>query len=252
MGTVSKSDMIQGATVRRSADGWEAVRTFAVTALTGDAYARLYDAATSTGIPSYGDPHPEITGIQAVDIEAAPIADNDTQAIVTVRYRKPTPVDRSDPSNDDETPIRSISASLVEKISNRDNTGTLVTVTDGSDVQVAQFSVQKPVVVMTFERREVNFPKSRALAYVGFLNSSTFDTSFPARTVLMTNISAETRDNGDTWYVRYEMYYDPDGWDLEVFYRLPNGLPPDGLTPSVGIKTISVLGTANFSTLSLV
>lgn len=252
MGTVSKSDMIQGSRVRRSADGWEAVRTFAVTALTGDPDARLYDAATSTGIPDYGDAHPEITGIQVVDIEAAPIVDNDTQAIVTVFYRKPTPVDRADPTNDDETPIRSISASLVEKISNRDNTGTLVTVTDGSDVQVAQFSVQRPVMVLTFERRETNFPKARALAYVGMLNSSTFDTDFAAKTLLMTNISAETRDNGDTWYVRYEMYYDPDGWDLEVFYRLPNGLPPDGLTTNVGFKTIQVLDTANFSSLNLV
>jgi hypothetical protein len=251
MGTLIESDLIQGTRARRAADGWESIRTFVVGDLSGTADQKMYEAATTSGIPQYGTAHPTISGIQVVDIEASPIVENDQIALVTVQYRRPTPTDRADPSDDDSTPIRSISASLVEKISNRDSAGTLVTVTDGGDVQVAQFSVQKPVIVLTFERREVNFPKTRALTHVGNLNSSTFD-GLSARTCLMTNISAETRDNGASWYVRYEVYHDPDGWDLEVFYRLPNGLPPDGLTPSVGIKTIQVIGTSNFSALSLV
>jgi hypothetical protein len=247
---VTASDLIQSSRVRRTADGWEAIRVFMVDDATGTGNF-LYDAATATGIPAYGAAHPTIAGIKVVEIDAAPVSTDSTAAVVTVSYRKPLPFQQPDPADDNETPTRSIAATVVEEIANKDSTGTIVTVTDGVDVQVAQFSLQKPTTALVFERRELNIPKTRASSYVGFLNSSTFD-GFPAGTLLMTGISAVTRDNGGSYDVRYEMLYRPDGWEVTVYYRLDNGLPADGLTAPDGIKDVTVYGTANFSSLNLV
>lgn len=211
----------------------------------------MHDAATATGIPDYGDAHPSISGLQVVDIDAQPVEGKYSEALVTVTYRRPSASQKADPTDDNATPSRGLAASLVQKIANRDSAGNLVTVTHDGDTQVAQFGVDRPVVVLTFARREKNMPLTRALTYVGKLNSSSWG-GLAARTCLMTNIRAESFDDGETWDVSYEVYHDPDGWDIEVFYRLGNGLPADGLTPTVGIKTVQVVGTENFSSLNLV
>ena len=84
---VVKPDIIQGNSGRRTVKGWEFSRVFIVSELTSNGDAMLVEAVNTTGVPLYGDAHPEIPTAFAVehDPESIPSTGNAVRVIVTYR-----------------------------------------------------------------------------------------------------------------------------------------------------------------------
>ena len=251
--TVIKTAVGEESRLVQQADGYELQRTYIVDDCTGTLEAQLMDALSASGIPAFGAACTVtgLTDLRVVERTVEPLDRSGAKCRVTVIYRKPTEDQRPDPTNDDETPVKTITASLSSVKTNLDHAGNPIIVTHNGVPQGVEIEKQMPTIVMRYRRRETQRPFTRALNHVGKTNNSSFE-GRPARTVLCTSITGESRDGGVTYDVDYEFQYLPETWDVQVFWiDKTTGRPPDNLVAGVGYKTVQVYPTANHAGLSL-
>ncbi len=251
MASIVQSNLPDGTRLEQTDQGYQLTIVHEVTGLTGTGADRLYDALSATGIPAYGSAS-TITGLTALKVVSRTVEPSGvTNARVTIVYRKPTPEEQPDPTNDDDAPVETITASLASVKTNLDYNGALITVTHNGVSQNAEVEKQLPVVVMKYRRRETQRPFTRAIDNVGKTNNTTFE-GRAARTVLCTNITGESDDGGATYTVDYEFQYVPETWDALVYWIDPEtNRPPADLVDGVGYKRVQIYDTADFAGLSL-
>lgn len=79
------SDIVEDASVRRTADGLEATRGFIVRGLEGDASLRAASALNQADIPTHGSPHPTIPLIRVFSTDVKAIDNNTVRVIINYK-----------------------------------------------------------------------------------------------------------------------------------------------------------------------
>lgn len=260
-------DIIDGASLRETADGYEATRTAVVTGLTGDASSRQYRALTLPNMPRRGDAHPSIPGISLDRAEASSLDGHTGSVRVTLTYRN---VDAAD-IPDSGTPRIEVGTALVSETTSRDVKGRMMTIVtlvpelddDGNqigtqtDEQVVTVTKQVPLSTLRFNRKESRDPWLKSAQFTGTVGSwGAVGQSEPLW--MCAGISGTTDDSGASWDVSYEFIYNPRTWlarveaidpatgqpylsgDTRTFRIYPEATyvlldlpPPDGLTPGL-------------------
>ena len=256
---VTTRDLIGNASVSKNDVGFEAVRSFQVSGLAGNRAARMFAAILAPGVPRRGTPHPVVPGIRADVVEAT--AQDQGNALVIVRYRK---LDSDEEEEDQASaPKITISAALTTERTQFDSEGQQILLTyifnaftpesRDSEPQPGFVEILVPTVSVQFSRREGESPGSKALDFVGKLNSRLFF-SFPEKHWLCTRIDGNSQDGGATYNVLYEFQLNRKTWDATVAYfdKERNEHPPDlNLQRDRAIKTVQVYETADFDNLNL-
>lgn len=248
-------DILTGASGNRSATSYEITRVFDVTGLEAAISGQIEEALTHASIPQLGTAHPSATGLVCIKQNAAPLAKANAVR-VTCTYGVPEAIDL--PPSESEPGIIEVGASLVGKETQVDNLGTSLTVDytgapepPHSQVQLATVTIEAPQVVLREERRESNDPSAKAVANVGYVNSATI-WGYSARTLLCRAIRGVSRDGGDSWVVTYEFQYNPDTWDVTIYFKDDEtGRVMNGVTAGDGIETYEVYPEKSFASLNL-
>jgi hypothetical protein len=85
---IVKPDIIDGNSGRFTIKGWEFSRVFIVSELTSRGDQMLVEAVTASGMPIYGEPHPQIPTAFAIEFNPESIPSNGNAVQVTVQYRE--------------------------------------------------------------------------------------------------------------------------------------------------------------------
>lgn len=169
------------------------------------------------------------------------------------RQRSPVTIVVNSNPNDDGPGVATVGAVVETLETEFDRTGTEITVQReaGAPTLIQPVQYRRPSPVIEFSRWENTNPRTRAETYVGKINSALWN-GYAAETVLCTAIVGTTRDDGDTYDVRYE-FEQRSTWDTTVVYiDEQTGRPPSGLVEGVSKKTnIKLYNTANFSLLNI-
>ncbi len=276
MSKLIAQDLIEGASIQRTRDGYTATRTFQVAGLSGDAGVRMASALVADKIPQPGDKHPSVIGMTVSSVSAT--FQGPTLALVTVQYATEKAKDKQ--PNNDPAQI-SVGATLQSTSTTNDFKKNIIQVKflspaaltawqeslgSGDDppqpeatIQTGEVQVQIPCVVLRYTRREKMSPQKNAMAYVGKINSGTF-AGQKEKTWLCTRIDGTSNDNGKTFVVDYEFQFKENTWDSEVVYidratnyppDMPLGTKLSSSGPYFGTTTAQVYETVNFKELKL-
>ncbi|HWE02449.1 MAG TPA: hypothetical protein VG326_08555 [Tepidisphaeraceae bacterium] len=252
-------DLVLGASFKLTSVGPSLVRIFDVAGLTPgtDTLAQAaiaVDPVSNVRIPRYGDPHPAVANLYAIEIDAAPITGSRTAAHVTVKYATP-----SQASVPGAVQIR-IGSSSGHKLITQTPDGTLITVkyTDPSG-NVLQNNLQIPILspntILEITRQESASPLKLSQSFRRSVNSSSWQGG-DAKTWLCRGIDGVSQGGLSRYEVRYTFEYDPDTWTrLEYYVDRYTGKVPDDVKVSQnndkGIATILPYSTKDFSQLGL-
>jgi hypothetical protein len=252
-------DLILGAHFRYTIQGAVLLRVFDVSGLSPgkDTLAQAagaFDGATGARIPAYGEAHPAVSGLYAVQIDAQPIKGSNSAARVIVRYG--TPELSSIPG---AVSIR-ISGSQNRKLLARNPDGSLIVVkyTDPSGNALqdrVQIPILSPNTVLEFTRLETKSPLTLSAQFRRSVNSNTWQTGAP-KTWLCRAVDGRSLGALARYEVRYLFEYDPDGWErIEYFVDRYTGKIPDDVQFSdkndKGIARILPYAQRDFSRLGL-
>jgi len=224
-------DFVLGARFRYTSSGGTLFRIFTVGGLTPgkDALAQAalaVDGTTGSRIPRYGDPHPAVVGLYALEIDALPARNSRTVAQVRVRYA--TPEFGSVPG---AVRIR-INGSQGQKVYSRNPDGSLIVVKYSDPAGNAlqdhiQVPVLSPNTILEFTRQEVISPLKLSTAFRRTVNSNVWQGGGP-KTWLCRAIDGTSQAGLSRYEVRYVFEYDPDGWErIEYFVDRYTGKIPD-------------------------
>lgn len=263
MAVIVTEDLVEGAKLELTAEGYRAERVFHVAGLTGTSSAKVLAALDNAAIPNRGDAHPDISGIQAWHHEARALTDERVE--IRVVYHRPT-YGSSQP--DDESQII-VGTSLQQTLVHEDIYGDLIVceyTPSGSGASVIYQPVKAsklaPRSSITFIRREYESPANKSADYTEKVNEAgwDFDPQAGPYTWLCTGIKGRSTDGGATYMVTYTFLYNGTAptynWDALVEYVDPaTGKPPggpiDGLVDGVGRKIVPIYLAANFNDLDL-
>jgi len=252
--------------------GYKVTRVFHVSGLTGNATTRLYNATLLPEIPAQGSAHPDIPGIYARSINVSPVESSSARVVVTYQPRDPA----TQPPDDNADPIVEVGAALVEVETNKDINGTFLvlgefTVTEYNKTllpkqieetntyppQPGKITVQRPLPLFKFSRRETESPYSKSLNYVGNVNSDSF-LGYAAGYWLCSRIYGRSDDGGESYNVEYEFLFNRETWKPWIAATHPDtGEPPvnlngtSALVEGTSLKQIVVYLTISFSGLNL-
>jgi hypothetical protein len=250
-------DLVLGASNSYTKTGPALVRLFDVGGLTPgkDTLAQAaaaFDPASNVRIPRYGQAHPAVPGLFAIEILAEPIDGSRTAARVKVKYAAPSqsPIPGS-------AMIR-IGGSSGHKLMTQLPDGSLI-VTKYTDPagNALQDHVQIPILcantVLEITRQESVSPLKASENFRRTVNASPWQGG-EAKTWLCRGIDGISQ--GAMYEVRYTFEYDPDGWErLEYFVDRYTGKVPDDvkLTSSgtAGVVKVLPYATRDFSGLGL-
>lgn len=244
--TQVKLDRIEGASARRTAEGWQVERTAYVSGLSGDSDQRMAQAITASGMPALRQAHPSIGGIFVTGLDATPAGP--AAAVVRITYGPPN---SSQLPEMGQPPQIDVGATLSQVQTSRDASGSPLIVALGSgpeaQSQVAQVSRFVPQTTVRYSRLETGSPGDKARNYVGKVNATTFFASDPG-TWMCTGITGRSHDGGTTYEVTYDFQYNPDGWQPVIQYIDPlTGRPHPDASP----VTATVYASINFQNLGL-
>ncbi|MGH2437498.1 MAG: hypothetical protein ACRDFA_10935 [bacterium] len=258
MARLERIDIIEGASLTETQDGYEAIRVAWVDELTGRADERLYNAVRAAAVPQYGDPHPSIPGLRVVQRSAA-LEKGSDRVLITLTYRVPQANEAppSDPSGNTSAGVVRVGSTVQGGTTQKDIFGDAITVkhkfpgnpefeTQGADVELSI-----PQLVLSETRKERSTPANTARAFVGKVNQFAIFGG-AARTLLCTRIEGTTQDGGLTYEVTYEFQFNEQTWDATVVFRDTNtGRPVENPVNNQGIKTVRVYREVNFAALGL-
>jgi len=246
MAIVVKLDQMEGASTRRTLEGWEAQRTAYVSGLSGDYHQRMAQAISATGIPQLRQPHPAISSIFVTSIDAKPAGVDG--AIVRIEYG--TGSGKHLPSPGDPAMIE-VGATLSQTSTHQTASGDPLEVSLGDDSesprQIARVTKFIPQVTVRYSRLELSSPGSKARQYVGKINSEEVFGS-DAGTWMCTAITGRSNDGGETYEVTYDFQYNPEGWQPVVTYIDPTTGRPH---PDAESVTAQIYESIDFANLEL-
>lgn len=241
-----KLDQLEGATTRRTLDGWEVHRSAYVSGLSGDYHQRMTQAITASGMPQLREAHPQIPGIFVTSIDAAPAGI--AAAMVRIVYGSQQPGQLPAP---DQPPQIEVGATLSQTSTHQTAAGDpiIVTLGEGSQAvsQVARVSRLSPQVTVRYTRLEEASPGSKARDFVGRINADEVFSS-DVGTWMCTAITGRSADGGSTYEVTYDFQYNPDGWNPQVAYIDPATGQPHAEAESI---TAVIYESVDFADLEL-
>jgi hypothetical protein len=253
-------DLVLGSRFTLDRGGGVLLRVFEVSGLTPGqdtlAQAALaQDGATGARIPAYGEQHPGVVGLFVESVEAEPVKNSRTAAVVKVRYASP------EFSSVPNVVTVAINGSNRAKLLSRDpSDGSLLTVkyTDPSGNVLKDFMqipVLSPNTILTFTRQETKSPLKLSAALRRTVNSSPWQAG-NIKTWMCRAIDARSLGNLTRYEVKYVFEYDPDGWERIEYYKDPfTGKVPDdaAISPNNDRGAAKVLpyGVADFNQLGL-
>ena len=224
-------DLILGARYRYTKHGPTLLRVFDVSGLVPgrDTLAQASGAVDSAGgahVPRYGEPHPSVANLYAIEVDVQPAHAASTAARVVVRYGSPEFA-----AVPGAVRVR-ITGSSGHKLVSRLPSGDLITVkyTDpaGNVLQDhLQIPVLSPNTVLEFTRQENASPLRLSSRFRRTVNASPWQGG-DARTWLCRAVDGTSVAGLARYEVRYVFEYDPDGWErLEYFVDRFTGKVPD-------------------------
>lgn len=263
------SDIIDGSTYTKDANGITVTRRFLVDGVPPDQKRGMYLAVTQPSIPNRGDYHPAFPALRADTISATP-ANSNTQFWVNVTYKSMNyqnlPPDATQPaqvsvggvvqsvqtSYDVNGNLMALSFDYASKDANGNPTVTTLPQTGTVSIQVPCFSIK-------YSRKETGSPLNVAAVFSGRINSVSF-AGQDAGQWLCTHIEGVSKDGGLTYDVSYDFQLAPSalGWVATVTYIDPATgapLPPydkNNPVPIPGsVKQFQIYKTADFNLLRL-
>lgn len=255
---IKKRDVIEGSSVRLTADGYEADRVFLVDGVTGPAHAMEYLALTVPGLPQWGEPHPSIP--DAFVNAIVPTSKGGGSFSIRVGYAP-----RKSSSDPAQTTIM-VGTTCQQETVYQDVNGVLLTVTgpdpDDADVtktQAGTMSVFRPQTTLQFRRTEEESPGDKSILYSGKVNSTKWTVhpnSQPGQWLCM-GIVGVSSDNGATYEVTYDFVFKDtvptkDWRGVIVYMDTTTGRPAAGVSLSNGgIKYAAAYLGINFNLLGL-
>ena len=262
----------------KTRDGYQFTRKAIVEDLSSDSgdsdEVRLYDAINNSGLPNIGDPHPAIATCTLNKIEAVAIEPNYIELKLIYSTKRLS----LDPDVDDPASI-SMDSSLVSTETSKDKDGeNLVKMRylhyqgdikpDNPEEIFASDTYTPwvlPVVPKLIPSRIYMVRKKVAVSvsaletinhtYQGTVNSVTWR-GYGARKWLCLGISWYSEDGGLTYIITYQFQYNPNNYDVDVFWREPTtGKVPFDATdiavqPDAG-KTYTIYEETDFNNLNL-
>lgn len=213
-----KIDQIDGATTRRTLDGWEVQRVAYVSGLSGDYNQRMAQAISAEGIPQLRQVHPAIASIFVTAVDARPAGPSG--AVVRISYGTP-----SSQQLPEEPAQIEVGATLSQTTTYETISGDPIEVTlgEGEDAptQIARVTKLIPQVTVRYSRLEEASPGDKARLYVGKINETEVFSS-SVGTWMCTAIQGRSNDGGATYEVTYDFQYNADGWQPRVVYIDPS------------------------------
>lgn len=266
MAIVHERDTIQGSTASWNlTDGITLIRRFIVKELTGNRSAIVYNAIRAGGIPRPGDPHPDVVGSYVDTVTANPLGATICEVLVSY---KPFKAEESNPEDEEKAfQTKRISATVQSAETNlyfdEKNKKKVMTVEyewpegdspgqKNPDTQVGTVTKEVPSIVISINKIEKEDPFDKIVEFQGKVNSTAFARG-GKRQWLLSNIEAETNDDGETWTVQYQFQYNPDKWDATVAYVDPrtNKPPSDVQDQENALKQFRVYEEVDFRKLNL-
>lgn len=252
-------DLLLGAKYSLTHSGATLVRLFDVSGLTPGQQtlaqaAAAVDSVTNTRIPRYGDPHPAVPGLFAIEIDATPLDGSRTAARVSVKYGTPTQAPLAG-----AVQVRIGSANGHKLLTQLpDGSFPTVSYTDGNGNTLQQrFQIPVLTAGATLEivRMEPQSPLKLAQKFGRTVNSSPWQNG-AAHAWLCKSINGVSKGTPLQFEVSYLFEYDADGWErLEYFVDRYTGKIPDDVAVSQnndkGIARILAYRSADFSQLKL-
>jgi len=257
-------DIVDGATVRQTAAGVEAIRRARITGAKGPATERARLAFETPGLPRYGDAHPSIAGLRVVDINLEAVDTEQWEATITYRVPDPNELATMEPAGtviDREWFSTTITEEIVQDI----NGGRLyhwyagnplTPLIIGSGIKWARSA--SPQFVWKNESAEVQRPSVGArvvitsaaslkafIALGGTINGGWWS-GYPPRTWLIGGV--QSRWERTRWVNTWELLYNPDTWRFRSVVEY-FGAPPDDAIEGNGIALFDVYRDENFNRL---
>lgn len=226
MATV-REDIVESAALTWGATTMNVSRIFSVSGLSGTVSARPYEAVTAGGIPTPNTAHPSIPDmiVETVDVAMEGAFD----ARVTVKYKLAPEAIPPGGGAAGSTFRWQIGGSVSQE-------ERYIVATYQSIQQNVPISVLVPELSLSATRTESSDPRPRAYALIGCINQFAVG-SFPADTLLCTNVQANTADNL-FWEVTYEFQYKRAKW-----YPIGYYVGADGNVPSsVSVNPSTLVG----------
>ena len=242
-------------------DGYRATRIAWVTGLAASTPdALLYDAiqelaaATPESI-ALGDSHPTIPGVVCINIDAKPgaivcdkngtVTDQPVLVECTYGKRVRTSTFNTQTASNTGPAVKQIRSAITGKVIYQDINGNPLTLERSDDnknssepaSRIVPVRIEVPVEVITFERLEVDAPRSRSRTFRKKTNTFT-EGPYPPKTLLCERIDSVTRDAGITHEVTYEFLYNPDGHQAELAYPEKGGQVGFFTDPSTEAKAL--------------
>ena len=216
--------------------------------------AAAVDPVSNARIPRYGDPHPAVAGLYAIEIDAVPVSESRSAARVTVHYATPT--------------VSAVSAAVGIRIGSATGHKMVATLPDGSLITVGytdpagdalqnhlKVPVLSPNMILEITRQESASPLKLSAKYRRTVNASAWQGG-SAKTWLCRGIDATGQGGAARYEVRYTFEYDPDTWARQEYFidRFTGKIPDDvKISPNndKGVATILPYATRDFSALGL-
>ncbi len=246
-------DLIDEARLTEDQDGFTAERSFIVEGVSGNAATKLYSALSDSNIPQFGEPHPSIPNIQAVDRQAVPI-ESGNQIRVEVTYA--TPSDEDAATSEAGNGKALVTSSLTNEQTHFDIHGNLIKASysfgaNSISTNYSAVEVQRPQTRVTLSRKESAMPKSHIKNYLGRINSVEWS-GFAPQTWLCSGISV--RESGGSFEVDYSFEYREERWKGELVLPLTSAEAQDNpidKDTGNGYALFDVYKTADFNSLGL-
>lgn len=255
-----KPRLIDGASIRQTADGFVVTEKIKVAALGGTPVGRQFAALTNASVPPVGAGHPVVPAVRVTDRFVESLGADHAHVRVTWE----TPQGGTPPIPDDP-PIWEIDATIETTTAQKDVDGNEMVVSytypdDYYRVDMRGKTIEEvaktefpqasfALRIQQAENRTVIAVSDDAAAHVGTVNSTTF-LGKSARKWLCTRIQCKNPTNIVPTDVTYEFIYNPLTWDIEGIFVDPFiGAPPADLVEGTGIKTFRVIGESNLNNL---
>lgn len=260
-----KSNLIDGATIRETVDGYVVSEKISVKDVGGSPIVRQYSALLNAAVPQIGTPHPSVPGVRVTDRFIESFGSD----LAHVRVTWETPQGGT-PQSPGDAPVWEIDSTVEVTSVQKDKDGSVMEVnytypneykavprlagTD-ADPQVVTAEIPKATFALRIrqaENRTVQAISDDAATHVGMINSSSF-LGKSARKWLCTRIQSSNPINVVPTDATYEFIFNPLTWDIEgVFVDPFIGQPPADLVDGTGVKVFRVIGESNFNNLPII
>ena len=256
-----KLDLVEGHSVKKTTKGWEVDRIAIVTGMSGDGDARVINAMTVTGMPEILDVHPVESSVFLKEITLIELTNAEVKFKLT--YRPPSTGSSSfvpdslevgasvqqTETNKDKNDTEMHTSYIYKAGTKRSRHDTPLLVDDPPVIAGAKVPIFLPQNTYSIQKLESSSPKTKAMNYVGKINSSEFD-GYPAKSLMCMAIVGRSNDGGSNYNVTYRFQYKANTWVQEVIFIKDDGKPAYP-TDANSKKNYDIYDEINFNSLGL-